>query len=114
MKKNDIQREGKQRFRCKECKKIEDVVKWSESCRTELLARKLCHVCNFWHNNKIANSNRWWVVIDGHHYVVQDEDSGGYFRGYGGRKFIIKKNDGQVLTTTNLWHQGKIPGHLMR
>lgn len=49
-------------------------------------------------------------VIDNHHYIIDDEDSKAtYFRGFGGAKFRIKFNDGQIITTTNLWHQGEIP-----
>lgn len=29
----------------------------------------------------------------------------------GGRKFHIQMHDGQVIETTELWHQGTIPEH---
>ena len=49
------------------------------------------------------------AIIDGHHYVIEDENSVDPLRGFGGDKFTITFNDGKVVITTNLWSQGKIP-----
>lgn len=58
----------------------------------------------FWQEKISLNG----VRIEGNHYTVGDENAKG-MRGFGGVKFRIKFNDGTVVTTTNLWHQGKIP-----
>ena len=50
------------------------------------------------------------VVIDHRCYFIDNERSTSYFRGFGGRKFVIKiKNTNEVITTTNLWFNGDIP-----
>ena len=53
------------------------------------------------------------AIIQGHHYVIGGEKEftgfGRGVRGFSGRKFQIKFFDGRVVTTTNLWTQGRIP-----
>jgi hypothetical protein len=70
-----------------------------------------------WLNNGDINSNGEKVVrINGEHYVIGSENAPGSFRGFGGRKFVIKFIDGnhkdKIVTTTNLWCQGDIPEEL--
>lgn len=66
-------------------------------------------IVRFW-EEKVAWLTRSDVArIDGDHYIVGAEDAPNSMRGYGGRKFGIKFNDGRVVITTNLWHQGTIP-----
>lgn len=48
------------------------------------------------------------VVVDGHHYLICDENSTSHFRGFAGAKFCIQFNDGFYTESTNLWHQGEI------
>ena len=48
------------------------------------------------------------VFINGGSYFIEDENKGG-FRGFDGRKFRIRKNDGTEIVTTNLWYQGQVP-----
>lgn len=48
------------------------------------------------------------VIVDGHHYLIGDEDSTSQFRGFAGAKFCILFNDGFYTESTNLWHQGEI------
>jgi hypothetical protein len=50
------------------------------------------------------------VVIDHNLYYISDEES--IVRGFGGARFTIIFDDGKVVTTTNLWHNGSIPSHL--
>jgi hypothetical protein len=71
-----------------------------------------------------ASSERFWlqwvetrndpncVRVNGVHYYICDEASISTFRGFAGRKFTVKFNDGRVVTTTNMWHQGDIPAAL--
>ena len=69
---------------------------------------RMCFRCNFWRGQLELDkaSKRTWAIIDGHHYVLGDH---GAFRGYSGRNFKIKFNNGTILETDDLWHQGKIP-----
>ena len=64
---------------------------------TELLARDA------------KRPNHSVAIIDGHHYIIEDENSSDQFRGFGGDKFTITFKDGKVVNTTNLWYQGEIP-----
>lgn len=50
------------------------------------------------------------IIIDGECYHTAPENETGYFRGFGGRKFKIQFLDNnEIIETTNLWHQGKVP-----
>lgn len=55
------------------------------------------------------------IIINGQCYHVGDENTRG-MRGFGGDKFTIeftrntaRYNRGQTITTTNLWHNGRVP-----
>lgn len=50
-----------------------------------------------------------YLIIEGVCYYVGDENDKGSFRGFSGRKFYIRKRNGQLLKTTNLWCQGDVP-----
>ena len=61
----------------------------------------------FW-QEKVDRKDEY-LIIDGCCYYLGDENYKGPFRGFGGRKFYIRKRDGQLLKTTNLWCQGEVP-----
>lgn len=63
-----------------------------------------CFTKNYW-NNKLNNA----IVINGKCYHVGEENNSKYFRGMGGAKYTIKKKDGTIIHTTNLWQNGIIP-----
>ena len=66
-----------------------------------------CFTKKFW-NNIIAEKDEH-IVVDGTCYAIASSPING-FRGFGGRGFRIKMLDtGKVVTTNNLWCQGKIP-----
>ena len=48
------------------------------------------------------------AIIGGNHWMIGYEGPS-IFRGMGGRRYIILFNDGRLVETTNLWHQGLIP-----
>ena len=49
------------------------------------------------------------VVIDGNCYhILPDDKPQCGFLGYGGSEFKIQFNDGRVVVTHNLWHNGEI------
>lgn len=78
---------------------IEPIAKWG-----------MCSGCAFWQSQLDADKKRPndFAIINGTHYRIGDENER-YDRGFGGQKFTIKFNDGRVVVTTNLWHQGPIP-----
>lgn len=64
----------------------------------------------FWAEQIAGRSNA--VVIDGDHYRIEPEPGPRepQMRGHSGRLFRIRfREDGRVVETRNLWHQGKIP-----
>ena len=68
-----------------------------------------CFDCSFW-LRKIDYSEDWAsrrAIIDGWHYIAYPETND-FFKGCGGRRFVIQFSDGHVLETTNLWCQGPI------
>lgn len=104
-------------FTCHICGKTETPSRWCTSVRNRLVAFSICFTCDHW-TQKIGIRSRPNVArIQGTHYTIAPEvelDRAGRpipksFRGYGGAKFVIKFNDGRVVTTTNLWCQGDIP-----
>lgn len=76
------------------------------------------HICsdacfnkNFW-EEKIAHLDEH-PIIDGVCYHLDRKNlHGGFagFKGFGGRRFKIKfLATGEVVETTNLWHNGEVP-----
>lgn len=51
------------------------------------------------------------VVVNGQHFQIAEElplrDRS--YGGFGGRRHVIRFNDGREVVTTNLWTQGHIP-----
>jgi len=68
-----------------------------------------CFEIKFW--QLIIDEKDKHIIIDGECYAVGPEDSPrGCFRGFDGRRFTIRMfATGEVVTTTNLWHQGRVP-----
>lgn len=73
----------------------------------KVLCSSECFHKNFW--NEIVDEKDLHTIIDGVSYYICKENDKSYFRGHGGQKFVIKKNTGEVVATTNLWCQGDIP-----
>lgn len=93
---------------CSVCGKIEDVSNWSNG---EIMKqRRMCFTCNFWQDQlDLDNSGkRQFAIIDNHHYVIEPDTIRG-FKGFSGALHKIQFNDGRIVTTKNLWHQGQIP-----
>lgn len=95
-------------MKCIICDKEIEQSKYSNAtlCSSE------CFITDFWNYYVTQKDNPKCIRIDHTHYYIGSEskdnrDMG--FRGFGGRKFTIKHNDGRLIITTNLWHQGVIP-----
>lgn len=86
------------------------------STKKSMIENNVCFTCFFWEEQyNIDNTNKdTGVIIDGSHYRICPDNDDAYFRGFGGRKFTIRFNDGRVIVTHNLWHQGKIPDGYFR
>ncbi len=69
-----------------------------------------CFDCSFWLKKTILpkENEARRVVVKGKHYMIATETGGG-FKGFGGRPFRIRFFDGRGIDTNNLWYQGDIP-----
>lgn len=72
-------------------------------CSTE------CFNKHYWLEFVEKKNDKDMVRYNGTHYVIGDEDSKSCFRGFDGTRFVVYFNDGRVVETSNLWHQGTIP-----
>lgn len=59
---------------------------------------------SFW-NEKVENKDAC-IIINGYCYTIGSRED---VKGYNGREFIIQKINGQVIRTSNLFCNGKIP-----
>ncbi len=73
--------------------------------------QKYNEIDDFWKSKVEIKDNPNVARINGVHYFIGDENEKGTnsFRGFDGKKFKIKFNDGREVETTNLWYNGKIP-----
>jgi len=85
---------------------------YMDEVKEVLLKRNICFTCRFWEEIITRPDQDKCVRVDGRHYII-GEISGdeNHFKGHGGRKFEVRFFDGRVVSTNNLWHQGKVPEH---
>jgi hypothetical protein len=77
--------------------------------------REHCFDCYFWFKkvNLAQHHLARRVIVKGEHYMVGSNDPTP-FNGFGGRDFSIKFYDGRKIKSSNLWHQGEIPGRFKK
>lgn len=96
-------------IRCSVCGK-DETLHWNLKINEECTKHVMCFICNFWRDHYEKNFDRS-LRINGSHYIdcgsVANPNQFGV--GHGGHKFKIKKFNGTVVETNNLWHQGTIP-----
>jgi hypothetical protein len=82
---------------------------YSRTCEDDAYIGKNCFDCSFWIKkiNLPEEDEARRVIVDSQHYRLGVNNSGP-FRGFGGRKFTVLFNDGRVVETRCLWHQGEI------
>lgn len=101
-------------MKCKICGKEFDATHFVDDVEHQMKENCMCFTCNFWRDMLEEDAKRpphTHCMIDGTHYVIGDEDSKSYFRGFGGARFQIEFNDGHRVVTTNLWCQGNPEGY---
>ena len=93
-------------FFCEKCGHREIPKPYGE--HGKLLSRKRrCFTCDFW-IEVLSDPNT--LIIDGKSYQMGPEFSNSGSRGFGGQAFTIRiLKSGNIIRTTNLWHQGEIP-----
>lgn len=70
-----------------------------------------CFTKKYW--QEIINEKEYHPIINGVCYYLNidkpiEETTYG-FLGFDGRRFKIKFNDGRIIETNNLWHNGDVP-----
>lgn len=93
-------------MRCIICNKKIDESKYLDVA----LCSSPCFNTYFWNGKASMKNDKRVAIINGEYYLIGNENGASGLRGHGGRKFKIKFFDDRELTTTNLWHIGKIPG----
>lgn len=90
---------------CEICGKTIQSSKYLESviCSSE------CFSAKYWLDRVKRINNPTQVVIDNTVYQIGREDISKESKGFGGAVHFIKFNDGRLIKTTNLWHNGKLP-----
>jgi hypothetical protein len=96
---------------CRECRKPFEA-NYLEPTKSKMIALQVCFTCLFWLEKTDLAKDPRVVRIDGHHYIIGPEAPtlSPASRGMNGLRFRITFLDGRSVTTTNLWHQGIIPG----
>lgn len=99
-------------YTCSECGHHPVKTHFCEPTRSRMITKQVCFTCDFWlniiDNQDLTTENRF--VIGNHHYVVLPNALHPMAsKGFGGRRFEIKTDDGRTIITNNLWHQGEVP-----
>lgn len=103
---------------CKICGKQEELMRYNYTYACILHDAQMCHTCHHWHSQHQFDleerGEHKYAIIEGHHFALLPSDSQSSFRGFNGREFRIRFNDGYETTCSNLWHQGEIPAGYWR
>jgi len=96
---------------CSKCGKEEFVGNWNKQTQEELKSRKFCFECNYWYELFLRKDGKDVIRLDGIHRSLGEDKptTPDRFKGSCGSKFVVEFMDGRVVTTTDLWYQGKIP-----
>lgn len=76
-------------------------------CFTKGVKRMFCDSCSFWISKAEKRDEPHIVRANGQQYAIHPDSE--TEKGFAGRKFKIRFNDGREVETHNLWHQGRIP-----
>jgi len=96
-------------MRCTICGQVDDPSNFVKEVEDDMRDNQICFNCHFW--KKILEEDKkrpphTCCVIDGSHYVIEPDEPGNCFSGFGGAEFQIEFFDGTKVVTHNLWHQG--------
>ena len=89
--------------------------KWNEGNIKDIIKQGYCFDCAFWIDiiNELYNKDKS-IIIKGEHYYnsgFKKHIKNDVFMGFGGRLTFIRMDNGNVIKTNDLWHQGKVPKH---
>lgn len=75
--------------------------------RVRLVKSGVCGYCDSWVDLWRRRDSKDTVRINGEHYAIGDGET--VSLGMGGTSHTIRFDDGRLVTTKDLWHQGTIP-----
>lgn len=104
---------------CSCCKKeAEDPNEYIKGpIRSIMEKENCCFSCAFWKEKlNIFKDDEKWCIVDGISYHIKDfikklPNGSRIGIGSGGKTFYIKKKDGILFKSNNVWCQGYIPNH---
>lgn len=73
-----------------------------------------CYNFYFWDSlaaRMVHNRFHEYVIVNGEIYQIGSDDDSP--RGFGGRHWAIRFNDGYYIETNSLWYRGKLPERLI-
>lgn len=73
--------------------------------------KQLCFSCAYW-IEKVNRPDPYRQIINGEYYVFFPNDMKIDLAGHNKQTFYIMLNNGNVIRSRNVWHQGEIPLHL--
>jgi hypothetical protein len=90
---------------------IEDGALYFTPAPSTYVCSEKCHDVHHWRGYIETQSSPRSVRVEGQHYWIANDapDGAPGFRGFGGRHWRVHFDDGRVIDTRNLWHQGAIP-----
>lgn len=92
-------------YKCVMCEEHEEAHYFNNK---RMVDSKLCFTCNFW--DELVEQVDKTIRIKGNHYMLgANGNKPGPYNGFGGRKFTIRMNRGEIIETCDLWYQGAIP-----
>ena len=98
------------KFVCTCCGKEDDPDSFiNGETKSMMIEKTVCFSCAYWYTKVSTINDPEIAIIDGRYYAVGHALPGAGVAGFGGRKFIIKFNDGREVTTFDLWNGSSIP-----
>ena len=99
-------------YTCNVCQQEENIDDYDSSCKylPVMAKQEICFKCAFW-MDKIANPPPNRVIIGGFHYTIHPfvKRPNNVIKGFAGREFYVRKLDGTLIKSNNVWCQGEIP-----
>jgi len=102
-------------MKCTKCGEEYNLDEWENgNIKSIMEAEGVCFHCAFWIEKIRLHDNRTFIINGTRYHCAGtcDPKVTGVYKGHGGRKFKIKKNDSdEIYETDNLWCQGDVPEH---
>lgn len=98
-----------EKMKCSICGKEDDVENFDKCNIVSIMEKEhVCFHCGFWLENLLLRNEDTFIVDGVYHigYTLSDEEN---FKGFGGRNFYVKYNDGRIKHYNDVWCQDDVP-----